>query len=67
MRSHPSHFEVVFVVIRVQLTPPETTVAVVVLDVVVDVVVVANVVVFVNVVILALLVVTDHILFTCGQ
>ena len=51
---------------KVQLTPPETTVAVVVLDIVVDVVVVADVV-FVNVVVLALIVVTDHILFTCGQ
>ena len=40
---------------------------VVVVDVVVDVVIVANVVVSVNVVVLALLVVTDHILFTCGQ
>ena len=41
--------------------PPETTVAVVVLDVVVDVVV------FVNAFVLALFIVTDHILFTCGQ
>ena len=31
------------------------------------VVVVADVVVFVNVFVLALLVATDHILFTCGQ
>ena len=35
--------------------------------VVVVVVVVVVIVVFVNVVVLALLVVTDHILFTCGQ
>ena len=57
--------------IRVQLTSPETTLAVVVLDIVVAVVVVADVVayviVFVNVVVLALLAVTDHILFTCIQ
>ena len=38
-----------------------------VLDIVVDVVAVADVAVFVNVIVLALLVVADHILFTCGQ
>ena len=57
--------------IKVQLTPPENTVAVVVLDIIFDVVVVADVLIyvvtFVNVVVLALLVVTDHIFFTCGQ
>ena len=56
--------------IKVQLTPHETTVAFVVLDIVADVVVVvvvADVVVFVKVIVLALLVVTDHILFTFGQ
>ena len=57
--------------IKVQLVPPEIAVAVVVLDIIVDVVVIADVaiyvVVFVNVVVVALLVVTEHILFTCGQ
>ena len=53
--------------IKDQLTPPEIAVAVVVLDIIVDVVFVADVVVFVNVVVFAMLVVTDHILFTCGQ
>ena len=53
--------------IKDQLTPPEIAVAVVVLDIIVDVVFVADVVVFVNVVVLVLLVVTDHILSTCGR
>ena len=47
--------------------PPETTVAILVLDFVIDVVAVADVAIFVDVVVLALHVVTDHILFTCGQ
>ena len=78
MRSQPNYFDVVLLwflywvqlwSIKVQLTPPWTTVAVaVVLDIVADVVVVvADVVVFVKVIVLALLVVTDPILFTCGQ
>ena len=55
--------------IKNQPTHPET---VVVLDIVVDVVIVVAdivvfVVVFVNFVVLALLVVTHHILFSCGQ
>ena len=53
--------------IKVKLTPHETNVAVVVLDIIFDVVVVTDVVIFVNVIVLTLLVVTDQILFTCGQ
>ena len=51
--------------IKVQLIPPETTVALVFLDIVAVAIVVADFDVFV--VVLALLVVTDYILFSCGQ